>query len=127
MLHIKLFLLKAFLIKVFLTNSYFGTLEAIKMLDSTPHAVVRNAVDVKQTDVLMKLLENRLKYGLILDDFTNTFLINKMLKDQNYRDASKSAILMMLQEEYDIPIAKNMATYAIFMYINHMKTGMFRT
>ena len=97
------------------------------MLDSTPHAVVRNAVDVKQTDILMKLLENRLKYGLILDDFTNTFLINKMLKDQNYRDASKSAILMMLQEEYDIPIAKNMATYAIFMYINHMKTGMFRT
>ena len=106
---------------------YFRISEAVKMLDSTPHAVVRNAVDVKQTDVLMKLLENRLKYGLILDDFTNTFLINKMLKDQNYRDASKSAILMMLQEEYDIPIAKNMATYAIFMYINHMKTGMFRT
>jgi len=105
-----------------LLRRFRTTSEAVKMLDSTPHAVVRNAVDVKQTDILMKLLENRLKYGLILDDFTNTFLINKMLKDQNYRDASKSAILMMLQEEYDIPIAKNMATYAIFMYINHMKT-----
>ena len=49
-----------------------------------------------------------------------------MLKDQNYRDASKSAILMMLQEEYDIPIAKNMATYAIFMYINQLKTGILK-
>merc|ERR1711962_616438 len=105
-----------------LLRRFRTTSEAVKMLDSTPHAVVRNAVDVKQTDILMKLLENRLKYGLILDDFTTTFLINKMLKDQNYRDASKSAILMMLQEEYDIPIAKNMATYAIFMYINHLKT-----
>ena len=52
----------------------------------------------------MKFLEKRLKYGLILDDFTNTFLINKLLKDKNYRDASKSAILMMLQEEYNVPI-----------------------
>jgi len=105
-----------------LLRRFRTTPEVIRILDSTPHAAVRNAVDTKQTDVLMKLLGNRLKYGLILDDFTNTFLINKMLKDQNYRDASKSAILMMLQEEYDIPIAKNMATYAIFMYINQLKT-----
>merc|ERR1712223_656935 len=105
-----------------LLRRFRTTEEAVKMLDSTPHAIVRNAIDAKQTDILMKFLEKRLKYGLILDDFTNTFLINKFLKEKNYRDASKSAILMMLQEEYSIPIAKNMATYASYMYINHLRT-----
>ena len=93
------------------------------MLDSTPHAVVRNSLDTNQIDILMKLLNTRLKYGLILDDYTNTLLIGKLLKAENFRDASKSAILMMLQEEYSIPIAKHMATYASYMYINHLRTG----
>ena len=102
------------------------TTEAIKMLDSTPHAVVRNSLDTNQIDILMKLLNTRLKYGLILDDYTNTLLIGKLLKAENFRDASKSAILMMLQEEYSIPIAKHMATYASYMYINHLRTGNYK-
>jgi small subunit ribosomal protein S27 len=102
------------------------TTEAIKMLNSTPHAVVRNSLDTNQIDILMKLLNSRLKYGLILDDYTNTLLIGKLLKAENFRDASKSAILMMLQEEYSIPIAKHMATYASYMYINHLRTGKYK-
>ena len=62
----------------------------------------------------------------ILDDYTNTLLIGKLLKAANFRDASKSAILMMLQEEYSIPIAKHMATYASYMYINHLRTGNYK-
>ena len=76
-----------------------------------------NSVDVDQTDLLMKFLNNRLKYGLILDDFSNTFLINHFLKSENYRDAAKTGILMMLQEENSVPIASEMALYSTLNYI----------
>ena len=95
--------------------------EAIKLLDSTTHAVTRNALDGKETDILMKILNNRIKYGLIHDDFTNTFLMNQYLKSENYRDASKVAINMMLQEEFNVPIASEMSLYAVFNYMKQLR------
>ena len=82
----------------------------ISILDSTSHAVVRCSVEVSQTDTLMRILNNRLKFGLFLDDYTHIFLLNYFLKKDNYRDASKTAILMMHQEEFDVPIAKELGT-----------------
>ena len=97
----------------------------ISFLDSTSHAVVRCSVEVSQTDTLMRLLNNRLKFGLFLDDYTYIFLLNYFLKKDNFRDASKTAILMMHQEEYDVPIAKElgmisnkMSKMAIFGHIS---------
>ena len=50
-----------------------------------------------------------MKYGVFPDDFSVALMLNHFLKEQpdSYlRDASKVAILMMLQEEYDIAIGK---------------------
>ena len=69
----------------------------------------------------MRILNDRLKFGLILDDYTNILLLNHYLQNGNLRDAAKSAILMMLQEEYDVPIAKEMAMYATYKYILSLK------
>ena len=75
------------------------------MLESTPHAVVRASVDAKQTDTLLRILNQPLQYGLIPDDYTHIYLLNYFLKTENYRDAAKVGILLMLQEDY-IPIGK---------------------
>ena len=104
-----------------LLRRFRNTPETIKLLDSTSHAVVRGYLDGAFTDSLMRILNDRLKFGLILDDYTNILLLNHYLQNGNLRDAAKSAILMMLQEEYDVPIAKEMAMYATYKYILSLK------
>lgn len=96
------------------------TPQAVKLLDSTSHAVVRGYIDGNWTDSLMRILNNRLTFGLILDDFTHTFLINHFIKSQNWRDASKTGILMMHQEEYQVPIAKEMTLLSTFKYAQQL-------
>ena len=100
-----------------LLRRFRATPEAIKLMDSTTHAVMRGSIDVEQTDILMKFLNDRIKYGLILDDFSNVMLLNHFIKENNHRDASKTGILMTLQEEFQVPIATEMSLYATYNYI----------
>ena len=79
------------------------------MLPSTTHAVVRAFLEGEATDKLLKILDERAAYGIFPDDYSLVQMLNHFLKnesDTNLRDASKVAIAMMLQEEYDIPIGK---------------------
>ena len=105
-----------------LLRRFNSTPEAIKMLPSTPHAIIRACVDVKETEFLLNLLNNRLKFGVIMDDFTNTFLANYFIKNENFRDASKVGILMMLQEEHQVPIASEMSLWSVYKYIQQLKS-----
>ena len=100
-----------------LLRRFRATPEAMKLMDSTTHAVMRGSIDVEQTDILMKFLGDRLKYGLILDDFSNVMLLNHFIKENNHRDAAKTGIFMMLQEEFQVPIATEMSLYATYNYI----------
>lgn len=103
-----------------LIRRFRSTPENIKILDSTPHAIVRNCADVQQIDQLIKILNNPLKFGLFLDDYCTVYLLNKMIKSENWRDASKVGILMMLQEEFTTPIASQLATYSTLKYVLNM-------
>ena len=79
------------------------------MLASTPHAVIRCYLDGGGGDSLLKMLDDRHKFGLFPDDYSLVYMLNHFLTDSagsNWRDASKVAAMMMLQEEYDIPIGK---------------------
>ena len=110
-----------------LLRRFRSTPEAIKMLGSTPHAVVRGAVEGQQTDILMKLLTHRLRYGLILDDYSNTFLIDKFLKviiNKNrgsfyakYKSLPKTGHLQYLSQDFDKLVSEvNKANFANFLY-----------
>lgn len=105
-----------------LLRRFRATPETLKLMDSTTHAVMRSSIDVEQTDVLMKLLNDRIKYGLILDDFSNVMLLDHFIKSNNHRDAAKTGILMMLQEEFQVPIATEMSMYATYNYIMDEKS-----
>ena len=91
------------------------------MMPSTHHAVVRAFVDGGNTDTLMSILNQRLEYGVFPDEYTSTFLLNHFTGAENLRDASKVAIVMMLQEEYNIPIASQLALYSTYLYVKQMK------
>ena len=76
------------------------------MLASTPHAVIRAYLDGGGSDLLLSNLDERQKFGLFPDDYSIVYMLNHFLTEAegNMRDASKVAILMMLQEDYDIPL-----------------------
>ena len=77
------------------------------MLPSTTHAVIRAFLEGESTDKLLRILDERQAFGLFPDDYSLVQMLNHFLrneKDNSLRDASKVAITMMLQEEYDIPI-----------------------
>ena len=79
------------------------------MLPSTPHAVIRNYLEGDGGDKLLNILNERQTFGVFPDDYSLIYMLNHFLTNNsasNWRDASKVAILMMLQEEYDIPIGK---------------------
>ena len=42
---------------------------------------------------------------------------NKLFQANNLRDAAKTGILMMLQEENEVPIASEMALYSVYSYL----------
>ena len=79
------------------------------MLPSTSHAVVRAFLEGNGTDKLLNILNERQAFGVFPDEYSFVQMLNHFLKndsDTNLRDASKVAITMMLQEEYDIPIGR---------------------
>ena len=93
---------------------YRQTEQSCQMLASTPHAVVRAFIEGQDTDTLMRLLNNREEFGLFLDDYTIIFLMNHFTTKNNFRDAAKLGISMMLQEEYDIPLAAELGLYSAY-------------
>ena len=72
----------------------------------------KTSVDANQTDTLLRFLNHPLQFGLIADDYTHIYLLNHFLKAENYRDAAKVGILLMLQEDY-IPIGMNVLLNAL--------------
>ena len=97
------------------------------MLPSTSHAVVRSFLEGNGTDKLLNILNERQTFGIFPDEYSFVQMLNHFLKDNldtNLRDASKVAITMMLQEEYDIPIGMYCIIAAKYMGEQN-KRGMF--
>nr|CAH0109935.1 unnamed protein product [Daphnia galeata] len=88
-------------------------------LPSTGHSVIRTYLEYKQTDSLMRMIDDRLNYGLFLDYYLSNLLMDSFLKQENYRDAAKVAIQLMLQEEFDHPITSYLALYSCYSYLNN--------
>jgi len=93
----------------------------VHSLPSTGHAVIRAYLMYKDTETLMRMLDDRLNYGLFTDYYLSNLLMDTFLKKENYRDAVKIAIQMMLQEDFEDPIAKNLALFSCYSYLRNPK------
>ncbi|XP_054269374.1 28S ribosomal protein S27, mitochondrial-like [Macrosteles quadrilineatus] len=93
--------------------------EAVNMLPSTHHAIVRLYMEWNKTQDLMRVLDDRLNYGVFPDDYCSLFMIDSFVKAQNFRDAAKVSILGMLQEEISNPLLKYYSLYSCHKYLEN--------
>ncbi|XP_022191462.2 28S ribosomal protein S27, mitochondrial [Nilaparvata lugens] len=90
--------------------------EACSLLPSTQHAFIRFLVENDKTDDLLRVLDDRLNYGVFMDNYTCILLLNKFLKENNFKDSARVASFQMLQEDFSHPMVKFMCLYACLKY-----------
>ncbi|KAI4464090.1 mitochondrial 28s ribosomal protein s27 [Holotrichia oblita] len=73
-------------------------------LDSTPHAVIRLLMQHKKYEELLKLLNDRLSYGVFPDYYTLNLLMDTFYKNEDFVSGARVASHLMLQEEQDNPL-----------------------
>lgn len=97
-----------------LIHKFRMTEETTNSLDSTGHAVVRNFLEFDQSEFLLQILNDRISYGVFLDNFTANLALNKFIESKDYKSAAKIATFLMLQEDLDKPITKFLSLYACY-------------
>uniref|UniRef100_A0A182N3H0 28S ribosomal protein S27, mitochondrial n=1 Tax=Anopheles dirus TaxID=7168 RepID=A0A182N3H0_9DIPT len=85
-------------------------------LDSTHHALVRNYLDHRCYGQLIEVLNNRIGYGMFLDDYSANLTLDQLLKAKEFRYAARIASLIALQEDFSNPITRALALYGCYRY-----------
>jgi len=89
------------------------------LLPSTHHAVIRLFLTSKNISDLIRILNDRLNYGIFPDYYLNNLLMDTFLKENNFRNAAVIASNQMLQEEFDNDITRTMGLYSCLKYITN--------
>ncbi|XP_049290992.1 uncharacterized protein LOC125767972 [Anopheles funestus] len=92
------------------------TEETSNTLDSTHHALVRNYLDNKCYGQLIDVLNNRIGYGVYLDDYSANLTLDQLIKEKEFRYAARVATLLALQEDFSNPITRALALYSCYRY-----------
>jgi small subunit ribosomal protein S27 len=95
------------------------TEQTAKMLDSTPHAVIRLLAEHPEN--LMTLLNHRLDYGVFLDSHAANILLDKFINEKNYMVAARLATFQMLQEDFEHPITRYLSLFACYKFIDDLQ------
>lgn len=102
------------LIHRFRLSAQTGTL-----LPSTHHAVIRLFLASGGVSDLIRILKDRLNYGIFPDYYLCNLLMDTFLKENNFRNAAVIASNQMLQEEFDNDITRTMGLYSCLKYITN--------
>jgi len=101
------------LIHRFRLSAQTGTL-----LPSTHHAIIRLFL-AENIEDLIKILRDRLNYGIFPDYYLSNLMMDTFIKQNNFRNAAVIASNQMLQEELDNDITKSMGLYSCLKYITN--------
>lgn len=93
------------------------TAETHSTLPTTHHAVIRLFMSTNQVDTLMRILNDRLNYGIFPDDYCYLYMMNHFLKRKDYKNAAKIASLPMLQEDFSHPLVRQFSLYSTYNYL----------
>ncbi|EFA02747.1 small ribosomal subunit protein mS27 [Tribolium castaneum] len=86
-------------------------------LNSTSHAVVRTLLRNDKVKELLQVLDDRLNYGVFLDDYTANILMDKFWKSKDFAAGCLVASQMMLQEDLKHPVTVNLALLHCYNYL----------
>ncbi|XP_074651238.1 small ribosomal subunit protein mS27-like [Tubulanus polymorphus] len=90
---------------------------ALDVLDSTPYALVRGYINMKQTDRFLDMLQDKFGYGIFLDHYSGSLLMDYFIKQENYYDAAQVAYEFMLQEDYTNQTVKLLSLYSSYKHL----------
>lgn len=93
--------------------------EASKIIDSTPHAVVRNFLEHDQIDLLLHVLRDPLNYGIFLDTFCTNLALDKLVEEKRFIEAAEIASFLMLQEDFGDDMTKSLSLLALYNYLEN--------
>lgn len=88
-------------------------------LPSTHYAVIRYLFDKDNADQIFEVLNDRLNYGIFPDHYTFNLLMDTYIKKEDFTAAAKIASLLMLQEDFQHPIANALALYSCHKYLEN--------
>jgi small subunit ribosomal protein S27 len=93
------------------------TPHTLHTLESTHHAAVRAMLDYGAAENLVKMLDDRMNYGLFLDEYSAVLTLDKLLESRDYQGAARCASQLMMQEE-DFKLANSLGNLACWKYIS---------
>lgn len=93
--------------------------EACNNLPSTEHAVIRILSANGHFDRLLQVLDNRLNYGVFLDDYTANLLFDIFWEKKDYTSGAKVASQIMLQEDFTHPLVSHFALLHCFKFLQN--------
>ena len=82
-----------------IVKRFRSTKLTINTLDSTHHAVCRFYLQNGKRDQLLKVLNERVKYGVFPDTYIYNVTMSQAMNEGNLEEAFEVAKLMMLQED----------------------------
>lgn len=88
-------------------------------LESTPHAVVRALTQHGNKNDLLEALDDRLNYGIFLDFYTVNILLDTYWKSKDFTSGARVASQLMLQEEFNHPLSKNLSLLHCYNFLLH--------
>lgn len=86
-------------------------------LSSTSHAVIRALVSHDKDKELLDVVDDRLNYGVFLDDYTGNLLMDRFWKSKDFAAGAKIASQFMLQEDFKHPVTINFALLHCYNYL----------
>lgn len=93
------------------------TSETSATLPTTHHAVIRLFLKIDRVEDLIRILYDRLNYGIFPDYYCTLLLLDHLLKKNDSRHAAKVAALDMFQEDYSHDLVRHMSLFAIHKYL----------
>lgn len=85
---------------------------ANNLMPSTGHFFVRLLHHCGRVDELIKILHDRLNYGIFIDHHSSNFLMNEFLKAGKFAEAAKIGVLHGLQEDSSNEITNHLTLLA---------------
>lgn len=85
------------------------------------YAFARSYMDLNQTDKLLQLLKFKYKYGLFLDTYTATMLMDLFVKENDFVRAALAAHEIMLQELNDNELALTACLYSCYKHLSEQR------
>ncbi|ELU18637.1 hypothetical protein CAPTEDRAFT_226413 [Capitella teleta] len=97
--------------------------ETVRMLESTPHALIRTLLDLKEYSRLMTMLKDKIGYGIFLDDISANLLMDHFIKRNMFKEAACIAFDLMLQEDWSHPLSRRLAWYACHLRLQQLQAS----